>query len=177
MAERKAISKKVRFEVFKRDSFTCQYCSAKPPHAPLEIDHVIPVCKGGVNDIDNLITACFDCNRGKSGEELTSIPMSLTEKSERLKIAKTQYLQYKKHLQKQRELIDADIDEVEEVYECYFEDYGFRPKFRVTVKNFIDKIGIEETRNSMEKACSKIHQSEDALRYFCGICWNIIKNN
>ena len=65
MAKRKNLSKSVRFEVFKRDSFKCQYCGKSAPDVVLEVDHIIPVSKGGDNDISNLITACFDCNRGK----------------------------------------------------------------------------------------------------------------
>lgn len=63
--ERKSISKKLRFEVYKRDSFTCQYCGRKAPDVVLNIDHIKPVAKGGTNDILNLITSCFDCNNGK----------------------------------------------------------------------------------------------------------------
>ena len=63
--ERKSISKKLRFEVYKRDSFTCQYCGRKAPDVALNVDHVVPVSKGGTNDILNLITSCFDCNNGK----------------------------------------------------------------------------------------------------------------
>lgn len=39
MAERKSLSKKTRFEVFKRDSFECQYCGAHPPSTILHVDH------------------------------------------------------------------------------------------------------------------------------------------
>lgn len=46
MAERKTISKKTRFEVFKRDSFTCQYCGRTAPDVILEIDHINPVNNG-----------------------------------------------------------------------------------------------------------------------------------
>ena len=70
-AKRKAISPKVRFEVFKRDSFTCQYCGNKAPESVLEIDHISPVSKGGKSDILNLITACWDCNSGKGARELS----------------------------------------------------------------------------------------------------------
>lgn len=66
MAKRSSITKKIRFEVFKRDSFKCQYCGKSSPDAVLEIDHIKPVIEGGTNDLTNLITACFDCNRGKS---------------------------------------------------------------------------------------------------------------
>lgn len=63
--KRKAISKKLRFEVFKRDSFTCQYCGRKAPDVVLEVDHIKPVAQGGTNTILNLITSCRECNRGK----------------------------------------------------------------------------------------------------------------
>lgn len=59
------ITKKLRFEVFKRDSFTCQYCGRKSPDVVLNVDHINPVKRGGKNDILNLITSCFDCNSGK----------------------------------------------------------------------------------------------------------------
>lgn len=63
--ERNIIPPKLRFEVFRRDKFVCQYCGACGPNVILEVDHVIPVSRGGTDDIDNLKTACFDCNRGK----------------------------------------------------------------------------------------------------------------
>ena len=73
MAEtkRKGIGKKTRFEVFKRDKFTCQYCGKSAPEVVLEIDHIQPVSKGGANGIMNLVTSCRDCNRGKSNRELS----------------------------------------------------------------------------------------------------------
>ncbi|SHJ71341.1 HNH endonuclease [Bradyrhizobium lablabi] len=67
---RAALSQKLRFEVFKRDSFTCQYCGRKAPEVILQCDHVKPVVAGGDADILNLITSCFDCNSGKGGREL-----------------------------------------------------------------------------------------------------------
>ena len=67
---RKAISKKTRFEVFKRDSFTCQYCGCAAPDVILHIDHINPVAGGGDNDILNLVTSCLDCNLGKGARTL-----------------------------------------------------------------------------------------------------------
>ena len=63
MSERKPIPNYMRFQVFKRDRFTCQYCGRSG--VELEADHIVPISKGGSNDIDNLITACKACNRGK----------------------------------------------------------------------------------------------------------------
>lgn len=72
MAERIGLSKKIRFEVFKRDSFTCQYCGRSAPEVKLEVDHIKPVSKNGDNEITNLITSCKDCNAGKSDRELSN---------------------------------------------------------------------------------------------------------
>lgn len=69
--ERKAIPNSIRFEVFKRDSFTCQYCGGKAPEKVLVVDHINPVKHGGTNDILNLITACFECNSGKGAKKLS----------------------------------------------------------------------------------------------------------
>jgi len=71
MTERKSLSKKTRFEVFKRDSFTCQYCGKKAPDVILEVDHIKPVKDKGENDMMNLITSCFECNRGKSANKIS----------------------------------------------------------------------------------------------------------
>jgi hypothetical protein len=64
------VSKRVRFEIFKRDGFTCQYCNRKPPDVTLEVDHIDPRALGGSNEEINLITACWDCNRGKAAKSL-----------------------------------------------------------------------------------------------------------
>jgi hypothetical protein len=68
---RQPVKKSIRFEVFKRDSFTCQYCGQKAPDVVLEIDHITPVADGGDNAILNLLTACRACNAGKSDKALS----------------------------------------------------------------------------------------------------------
>ena len=72
MSSRKSTGKRLRFEVFKRDLFTCQYCGAQPPDVLLVIDHIEPVAAGGPETIDNLITACEACNQGKAAKPLTA---------------------------------------------------------------------------------------------------------
>jgi hypothetical protein len=56
----------LRWLILSRDSFTCQYCGQKAPDVKLEVDHVVPVEDGGTDDPDNLKTACWSCNHGKS---------------------------------------------------------------------------------------------------------------
>lgn len=67
---RKGISPKIRFEVFKRDRFTCQYCGETAPSVVLECDHIHPVAEGGTNDLLNLVTSCKGCNIGKGARLL-----------------------------------------------------------------------------------------------------------
>jgi len=58
---------KLRFEVFKRDNFTCQYCgrNVKEDKIKLHCDHIHPKSKGGLFVANNLITSCEECNLGK----------------------------------------------------------------------------------------------------------------
>jgi hypothetical protein len=62
--KRRAISKRVRYEVLRRDNHTCRYCHATD--SALTIDHVVPVALGGTDEPSNLVAACRDCNSGKT---------------------------------------------------------------------------------------------------------------
>lgn len=55
----------VRIRVMKRDRFMCTYCGVSGNNAELEIDHIIPISKGGSNHMSNLTTSCRACNMKK----------------------------------------------------------------------------------------------------------------
>jgi hypothetical protein len=60
-------TKRLRFEVMRRDGFACHYCGRTPPDVKLTVDAVVPEALGGSHkDPANLVTACGDCNGGKS---------------------------------------------------------------------------------------------------------------
>lgn len=64
-----------RFRVLERDGFRCRYCGKSADDgAVLEADHLYPKSKGGSHSVDNLVTACWDCNRGKAGRPLLGQP-------------------------------------------------------------------------------------------------------
>lgn len=92
------MSKKTRFEVFKRDAFTCQYCGAKAPDVVLQVDHVHPVASGGTDALINLVTSCAACNGGKGARPLDD--SSAVEKQRR----------QLEDLQERREQIDMMVD-------------------------------------------------------------------
>ena len=67
--ERKIMNDDIRFNVLKRDNYTCQICGATSKDgAKLHVDHIIPVSKGGKTIMSNLQTLCERCNLGKSNK-------------------------------------------------------------------------------------------------------------
>lgn len=172
-----SLSKKIRFEVFKRDGFKCQYCGSNPPSVVLEVDHIEPVSKGGSDEIDNLITSCFDCNRGKSNRELTTLPQTTLEKTEQLKEKEEQYAEYKKVLAKIKRREQKELDQIDQVYSSYFPDWCLNDRFKNgSLKTFIKLLGFPVVESAMHTACGRIYDSNKVIKYFCGICWNRIND-
>lgn len=68
-AQRSAMSNDLREAVKKRDNYTCCICGNsiyKEPNLLLEVDHIVPISKGGKTELNNLQTLCWRCNREKS---------------------------------------------------------------------------------------------------------------
>jgi 5-methylcytosine-specific restriction endonuclease McrA len=66
--KRKPLLPGLRFDVLSRAKFRCQACGVGAKEARLEIDHKIPVSKGGATTLRNLQVLCRSCNRGKSAK-------------------------------------------------------------------------------------------------------------
>jgi hypothetical protein len=177
MTNRQPIQKKIRFDVFKRDLFVCQYCGATPPSVVLEVDHIDPVSNGGTNTIHNLITACFDCNRGKSDRLLSDLPDSLIKRADVLAEKEAQIKAFNLLIKKQRKREEKDVDSVQAVFQETYSNKQFSPQFRASIHRFLSKLHVQVLHDAMYRACSKTHNSESATKYFCGICWHIIKGN
>lgn len=173
---RKAISKKTRFEVFKRDSFVCQYCGEHPPAVILHVDHIHPVASGGGNGMDNLITACEACNQGKSANLLSDIPQSLQDKAIQIIEREAQIKGFQKVMRAKKSRIDDEATEVCDVYETLNPGFTLNEKALISVRNFVEKLGLHEVVSAMEKTYSnsRIRKGQE-FQYFCGICWNKIK--
>ena len=117
---RKSLSNKIRFEVFKRDNFTCQYCGRKAPEIVLNVDHIEPVAKGGTNDIYNLVTSCFECNNGKRDKRLNDNSI-LEKQHDELVLLNERKKQLEQMMQWKRELLDFDKQKTEMVSD-YIQD-------------------------------------------------------
>ncbi|MBK5247338.1 MAG: HNH endonuclease [Peptostreptococcaceae bacterium] len=179
--KRKALSKKTRFEVFKRDLFTCQYCGKKAPDVILEVDHIKPVAKGGDNSIENLVSACYDCNHGKSDRVLSDL--SEVEKS-RLQI---EQLQEKKNmvdliLEWKQSVRNAEEYATDKIEHLFFEEIdikgrGFLKEYRRTVGKTIKDCGLDLVVDAVYIAIGyyykgNIENIDKTLSKICGIARN-----
>lgn len=174
--EREPVSKRTRFNVFKRDGFQCQYCGQTPPAIVLEIDHILAVANGGKSGIDNLLTACFDCNRGKGAENLTICPQTIQEKALLLAEKQEQLKAFEKLKKAVRKWEESKIDEIEAAFQEHFPDRYFAQNFRTSVRVFIQKLDSDRVVDAMHRACVRMRGDEkNSIKYFCGICWKTIK--
>jgi len=173
-SKRQGLSKRVRFEVFKRDLFTCQYCGATPPDAVMEVDHIDPVADGGGDEEANLVTACFDCNRGKAAIPLTVVPESLADRAARVSEAEEQLAAYRAIMRQQEERKEADIWEVIEA--LFGVATTTHERFR-SVGTFLGRLPFEavlDAANATRAATTHFSDSR-RFRYFCGICWRLVR--
>lgn len=174
---RVGLSKKTRFEVFKRDGFVCQYCGAHPPDVILEPDHIVPVCEGGTNDEHNLVTACFDCNRGKAGNSLNSVPKSLHERAADIAEIEAQLAGYRKIIQGREDRIYADMWQVAEALAPGSPQTGMRKDWLRSIKTFNQRLPLHEVIDAAELALARKPFSDpQKFKYFCGICWNKVRD-
>lgn len=184
--KRKPMSKKQRFEVFKRDKFTCQYCGRQSPDVILEVDHIEPLCEGGEDDIMNYITSCRDCNRGKGKTKLTDDIVikkqqeqlnELAEKREQLEMM----LEWRKEL---IEFINKQVDMIDELcLSLTAENFSLSDIGKAKVRVLINRFGFNLVYEATEIALLQYYRQNDseyaqersftnAIDKIGGICYN-----
>lgn len=160
---RKAIPKRIRFEVLKRDSFKCQYCGASAPDVLLHIDHVKPVAKGGTNDILNLITSCESCNSGKS-DKLLDDNASVNKARTQLETLQERREQLEMMMQWQEGLKDIQDNSIDRLCDYW---YKLAPGFTVTangrqsLQKLLRSFQLNEIFEAMNIAAEQYLEFED----------------
>ncbi len=173
---RKQIPKKIRFEVFKRDAFVCQYCGSHPPSVILHVDHIHPVSKGGDNSIDNLITACEACNLGKGASLLSGVPKTLKDKALEISEREEQLKGYGDVLRKRAERLENESWKVAEVLMCDSNLGSYDRENLLSIKRFLERIPLIEVLEAAEIAVIRMRVgSIKGFKYFCGVCWSKIR--
>jgi len=166
---RKSLSKSIRFEVFKRDKFTCQYCGGKAPDVVLHIDHVHPVSRGGKNDILNLVTSCYDCNLGKSDRKLddNSVIEKQRKQLELIQERREQIelmFKWKKSLSN---LDDETLKMIKEYVEAKIEPFTISEHGENNLRNHLRKYGVNEVLDAVDASAAtylKFSNTEGLLK-------------
>jgi hypothetical protein len=176
VAKRKALSKKARFDVFKRDGFVCQYCGAHPPQVTLHCDHIVAVVEGGTNDADNLVTACEACNLGKGARALADVPASLQSRAAEMAEREEQLRGYTEVAMARRNRLEEQSWDVAEIFMDQHRSDGINKDWFQSIRNFVDKLGLVDALDAMQIAVArKPHSKNICFKYFCGVCWNKIR--
>lgn len=182
MSQRKPISKKLRFEVFKRDRFTCQYCGAVAPDVILHVDHIEPVAKGGGNDILNLITSCQNCNLGKSDRRLDDHSEVAKQRAqlEELSQRREQLEEMIRWREGLKDLHDAAAEGAFEAWDEAVAPMGLNDYGRAELKKLVKKFGLPIVFQAIDKSTTQylkwdadgptLESVNAAFRKIGGIC-------
>lgn len=170
MSKRESIRKSVRFEVFKRDSFTCQYCGAKAPEAILHVDHINPVSKGGDNEIINLVTACQECNSGKS-DRLLSDTAAIDKQRAQLEELNSRREQLEMMLSWRDSLTDLKEELVDETalrIEQFIPGHTINESGKNHIRRWLKKYSFDEIMDAAEIADEKlpVHPDQEDVDSF-----------
>jgi hypothetical protein len=166
----------VRFDVFKRDGFTCAYCGRKPPEVTLEVDHIIPRAEGGDDAVDNLTTACMDCNRGKGAGLLDDRAPVDVDLEQRAELIRERERQLRAYHDARREQVDREEAQITAVYEYWFHVWSETsvPHYYVpndgTLRRYVNSLGPDEVMRCMDIARRKFYRlNTKPVRYLVGI--------
>ena len=184
MPKREGLSKKTRFEVFKRDSFTCQYCGEKAPEVILHVDHIIAIANGGVNSITNLITSCVACNLGKGARFLSDDSairkqrLQLEELNER-RLQLEMMAEWRQGLDElQKSKIDMVTNKIALAF--HYEDCTVSEHGRREISKWLRKFSLEEVLDAIDLSAeqylifedgkAKSESQDKAFNYIPRIC-------
>ncbi len=175
-APRRSISPKVRFEVFKRDDFTCRYCGRKTPQVVLEIDHVLPVAEGGDDALENLVTSCWECNRGKGKTLLDALApgVDVHEQTILLLERELQLREYSTVRRAQRDREDADIDELYAYWDQLAGGSARQSPPKAILRHYLRLFAADDIKDAMEIAMEK-KGDWTGCKYMSGILRNWAK--
>lgn len=168
-----AVSKRLRFEIFRRDGFKCRYCGLVAGETELTIDHVVPRTLGGSDDPTNLVTACKDCNSGKTSsspdaELVADVDQRAVQWAQAMEIAVAR---------RHEELADerARVDAFDRAWRAWPE-MPRTPGWRSSISRFLAE-GLDDRFlvEAVDIAMGNRRISASAVwKYFCGICWREI---
>ncbi len=181
---RTRIGKKLRFEVFKRDSFRCQYCGRSAPEVVLHADHIKPVKDDGPTDLLNLVTACRECNLGKGARRLddASVVKKQTAQLRELNARREQLEMLLRWREGLAGINDRAAGAAGEHWTA-ISGWGLSPHGQGRVRDLLRRFGLAETLEAMDISSDRYIARDDkgattqasvsiAFSKIGGVCYN-----
>lgn len=168
-----AVSKTLRFQILRRDNYTCRTCGRSAPEVKLHVDHVVPEALGGRSEASNLQTLCADCNGGKSATPPDAAQVEQVS-ADAIRWADAQRVVVARMMAeiKSRTRIYNKVDKL-------WKEYGnvYRPAdWKRSVDQFLDAgLPPEMVLRAAETALGKqTVRADSCFKYMCGIAWSRI---
>lgn len=167
-----AISKRLRFEVLRRDNHACRYCGRSAPEVKLHIDHVIPVALGGSGEPANLATSCGDCNTGKSSSSPDQAMVAdVDATAAKWAAAMAQAAEEERGVSANR---TAVYEAVLGAFPGYYRS-RIPNDYTESLNQFIDAGLPDDVIVEMAYLASSKYGVTQRWKYFCGCCWTKVK--
>lgn len=166
-----AVSKRLRYEILKRDQHKCKGCGRGPDEVVLTVDHVVPVALGGSDEPKNLRALCRDCNGGKS-----SIPAD----APLVESVSADALRWAQAMRQAAEEIAAQDDVLEDILAAVrqaWKPYYMPADWAASVVTFV-KAGLsQDDLLAMVKVAyaKRGIGTHNRWAYFCGCCWTRVR--
>ena len=169
-----SLSKRLRYEVLRRDNYACKYCGTGAPNVVLVVDHVLPVALGGGDDPSNLVAACQDCNSGKSATP-PSAPLVQDVAQDALRWKQAMACAQKLDDEDRETRINLEAmlyDYIEHVWRYHFE----RNPPDDCLPSLLAMYYAGGCGDDFEEAAGITRRAspDDDWRYFCGVVWRMI---
>ena len=167
------LSRRLRFEVLRRDGHRCYYCGASAPDVRLTVDHVLPVALGGSSDPSNLVAACEDCNSGKAS---TSPDEQTVAEVDQLALVFAQAMERAAVIR--RAELDAS-DQLADAFRTIWRSDAIPMEsgWEDSISRFVAMgLSLDDLERYVCVAMNNRNVPHKLVwRYFCGCCWQEIK--
>jgi hypothetical protein len=175
-----AVSKRLRYEILRRDNHTCRYCGGVAPDVVLTVDHVTPTALGGSDAPENLVAACKDCNSGKTSVSPDApLVADVAQKAVEWAAAVDAYCASRAVERKARDRYVAAFSKAWNGwhYGAAQEPIPRDAGWQTTMWRFYESgLPIEEVLDAVLIACgNSVISAQRTWVYFCGVVWKRIK--
>lgn len=172
-----AVSKRLRYEILRRDDHACRYCGAKAPDVPLTVDHVVPTALGGSDEPSNLVAACGACNSGKTSSS-PDAPLVATVNDDAIRWARAMQAAAAISTARvlERNAYVQSFDEAWNEWTVAGEPAERDGGWRTTIGRFHD-IGLPLSLllDTLDDVMPRKVPTYRIWRYFCGAAWNVVR--